>query len=191
MADEPQRIQLKRTKGWRLPDGVIVVTRPGKFGNPFKAAELIRAGIAEPVNARAASVELFTAWLDTGLGVARPPQGRARTILLAHLHQLRGRSLACWCSLPSPGQPDVCHAAVLMARANRPRTPERPAADGGRLIRTQRACNGCGEGLGDASDVEIQAAIAGRPLPDVRGECVRCGPEYAKALMKELARAGS
>lgn len=184
----PDRIQRQRVKGWRKPDGAVIVTRPGKFGNPFTASEVVKAGLAEPGQERAASVELFTAWLDTSLGVPRPPQGRARRILLAHLHQLRGRNLACWCPLPAPGEPDVCHAAVLIARANRPCTPERPAADGGRLIRAQRACNGCGEQLGDANDAEIQAAIAGLPMPDVRGECVHCGPAYAKALMKELAR---
>lgn len=32
----PKRIQLKRTKGWRKPEGVIVVARPSKWGNPFK-----------------------------------------------------------------------------------------------------------------------------------------------------------
>lgn len=32
----PQRIQLKRTKGWRKPMGAIVVSRPSKWGNPFK-----------------------------------------------------------------------------------------------------------------------------------------------------------
>lgn len=32
----PQRIQLKRTPGWRKPEGVIVVSRPSKWGNPFR-----------------------------------------------------------------------------------------------------------------------------------------------------------
>lgn len=31
----PQRIQLSRRKGWRKPDGAIVVARPSKWGNPF------------------------------------------------------------------------------------------------------------------------------------------------------------
>lgn len=31
----PDRIQLRRTKGWRKPDGVITVARPTKWGNPF------------------------------------------------------------------------------------------------------------------------------------------------------------
>jgi hypothetical protein len=31
----PQRIQLRRTKGWRKPEGAVVVSRPSKWGNPF------------------------------------------------------------------------------------------------------------------------------------------------------------
>ena len=30
--------------------------------------------------------------------------------------------------------------------------------------------------LDDATDAEIQAAIEGRPLPDVNGECTHCAP---------------
>jgi len=37
---EPQRIQLKRTKGWKLPEGAVNVARhssgKGKWGNPFR-----------------------------------------------------------------------------------------------------------------------------------------------------------
>ena len=32
---------------------------------------------------------------------------------------LRGKNLACWCELPKPGKPDLCHAAVLLEFANR------------------------------------------------------------------------
>ncbi|MFA4050644.1 DUF4326 domain-containing protein [Mycobacteroides chelonae] len=32
----PERIQLHRTKGWRKPEGAIVVSRPSRWGNPFR-----------------------------------------------------------------------------------------------------------------------------------------------------------
>ncbi|NJP42302.1 DUF4326 domain-containing protein [Streptomyces sp. PRB2-1] len=32
--------------------------------------------------------------------------------------ELAGRDLMCWCPLPAPGQPDHCHAAVLLELAN-------------------------------------------------------------------------
>lgn len=32
----PERVQLKRTKGWRLPSSAVVVARPTRWGNPFR-----------------------------------------------------------------------------------------------------------------------------------------------------------
>ena len=32
----PQRIQRKRTRGWRMPEGAVYVGRGSKFGNPFE-----------------------------------------------------------------------------------------------------------------------------------------------------------
>jgi len=32
----PQRIQRRRAKGWRMPDGAVYVGRPSKWGNPFR-----------------------------------------------------------------------------------------------------------------------------------------------------------
>ena len=55
-------------------------------------------------------------------------------------------------------------------------TPDRVHGDGSRTITTKRACNGCGALVGDITDAEMEAAIGGRPLPDVRQECPTCGP---------------
>src|SRR5690606_12066752 len=33
---KPIRVQRKRTKGWIMPENTVSVTRPGKWGNPFK-----------------------------------------------------------------------------------------------------------------------------------------------------------
>ena len=35
----PERIQLRRTKGWRKPKAAVVVARPGAWGNPFVVHE--------------------------------------------------------------------------------------------------------------------------------------------------------
>lgn len=32
----PLRIQLRRSKGWRMPPNTISVARPGRWGNPFR-----------------------------------------------------------------------------------------------------------------------------------------------------------
>jgi hypothetical protein len=58
----------------------------------------------------------------------------------------------------------------------RPNTPDRVNPDGSKTIRTKRACNGCGQLIGDITDEEFTAAMFGRPLPDVRRECPSCAP---------------
>lgn len=88
----PKRIQLRRTKGWKIPDGAIYVGRPTKWGNPFNSAATFRW------------------WLNT----PRPPGDVERDRILAEIAELRGKDLACWCPL---GQP--CHADVLLELANR------------------------------------------------------------------------
>jgi hypothetical protein len=35
----PLRIQRKRTKGWRMPEGAVYVGRPSRWGNPFKVGD--------------------------------------------------------------------------------------------------------------------------------------------------------
>jgi hypothetical protein len=58
----------------------------------------------------------------------------------------------------------------------RHRTPPSTFPDGSQSITVQRCCNGCGGTLGDVTMAEIECAIDGRPLPDVRMECPRCRP---------------
>lgn len=58
----------------------------------------------------------------------------------------------------------------------RPFTPPQTHPDGTRTIRVHRCCNGCGTDLGDATDLELSACIAGHPMPDVRSECPTCTP---------------
>lgn len=93
----PVRIQLSRKKGWRMPPNTVKVTRPGRWGNPFRA---------EGGYTAAAAVADFKAQLLSD------PQ-RVEDVI-AHL---QGKNLACWCA---PDQP--CHADVLLEVAN----PARP-----------------------------------------------------------------
>lgn len=113
----PERIQLRRTKGWRKPEGAVVVTRgPGRvFGNPFTIADAREAGWrGTDAELRAHVVRCFRQWLR---GSDRWWQGKEadarRAAILAGLPELRGRDLCCWCP---PGQP--CHADVLLEMAN-------------------------------------------------------------------------
>jgi Domain of unknown function (DUF4326) len=92
-----ERIQLSRAKGWRMPADTVKVDRSTRYGNPFRIGDF---GIPDAD----AAVERFREWMD----------GRVSGPQVPHLHELRGKNLACWCK---PGQP--CHADVLLELANR------------------------------------------------------------------------
>lgn len=105
----PERIQLRRTKGWRKPEGVVVVARPSKWGNPFKVG--VDGSAAEVVEwyRRYLQSKVF----DTG----EPMVETAR-------RELAGKDLACWCPLvDDAGRPVPCHADVLLDVSNPGWTP--------------------------------------------------------------------
>ena len=111
---QPSRVQLKRSKGWRMPANTVKVDRTTMFGNPFSIEEY----------GHDKAVALHRAWL---IGKLEDPTIPAKTRIaleqkrqevLAALPRLRGKSLACWCPPPRPGQPDNCHAAMLLKLAN-------------------------------------------------------------------------
>jgi hypothetical protein len=93
----PKRIQRKRTKGWRLPPNTICVSRPSKWGNPFRLQDGYTAQEA---------VDLFRAWLDEDIYIN--PEN-----LIDLRSELGGKNLACWCQFGEP-----CHAVVLLKLAN-------------------------------------------------------------------------
>jgi hypothetical protein len=128
MTDQTRRIQRRRTKGWRLanattnPLGATIVTRPSRFGNPFTIAGATEWGGADTTEqARELCTTAFRQWLNGNRDWWMGPDADAtRDRILADLHLLRGRDLACYCPLPAEGQPDHCHAAVLLELANQP-----------------------------------------------------------------------
>lgn len=63
-----------------------------------------------------------------------------------------------------------------MTTTPRTHTPDRTNPDGSTTIKMKRACNGCGQHLGDVTEQEMARGINGLPLPDVRRECPTCGP---------------
>lgn len=125
MTTEPRRIQRRRTKGWRAPAGSVYVGRPTRYGNPARLVRaesglLVQWGTEGGVvgtwptdgrDARRFATELYASWIN------QPEQADTRTLFRALLH---GRDLTCWCPLPADGQPDHCHAAVLLKLANQP-----------------------------------------------------------------------
>ncbi len=107
----PERIQLKRVKGWRKPEGAVVVARPTIWGNPFVIGRELAFPFCETfgpvVRDRAHAVEIFATY-------ARITSGYELLVR----RELRGKDLACWCKLPADGEPDICHGAVLLAVSN-------------------------------------------------------------------------
>jgi hypothetical protein len=118
----PERIQLSRRKGWRMPANTVKVDRTTKWGNPC---------IVGKHGTRAECVKWFE-MACCGWFVISHKRNEDGTYLADQLreyvkmarrnrHQLRGKNLACWCPLDQP-----CHADVLLEIANA------PIADGAR-----------------------------------------------------------
>jgi hypothetical protein len=110
-AQGPRRVQLRRAKGWRMPANTVKVDRTTLFGNPFSVAAY----------GHDRAVALHRAWLmgrSIGKELSKGLLQRREAVLEA-LPMLRGKNLACWCPLPEQGEPDNCHAALLLEMANR------------------------------------------------------------------------
>jgi len=109
-AERPRRVQLRRVKRWRMPANTVKVDRTTLFGNPFSVKE----------NGHDSAVALHRAWLTgTSIGKELPKAAAKAQSRAGALPALRGKNLACWCPLPGHGEPDICHAALLLELANR------------------------------------------------------------------------
>jgi len=98
-----------------MPANTVKVDRTTRFGNPFSIEDY----------GRERAVALHHAWIRGDLvrehlpgKVLQDLEKRLADVISA-LPGLRGKNLACWCPLPEPGKPDVCHATVLLELANR------------------------------------------------------------------------
>lgn len=87
---EPERIQRKRTKNWRMPGNTIYVGRGSKWGNAFTVEQY----------GREHAVQLFCDYI----GHPNSPHGFTHEEIV----QLKGKNLACWCRLDQ-----ACHAESI------------------------------------------------------------------------------
>ncbi|GAA3095118.1 DUF4326 domain-containing protein [Streptosporangium carneum] len=94
----PKRVQYKR--GQPKPQGVVVVTRVSRWGNPFTVAE----------HGRAEAMRLHREHLLAGTLVNR--FGHRVTVDMVR-RELRGFDLGCACDLG-----ELCHADTLLRVAN-------------------------------------------------------------------------
>lgn len=101
----PERIQRKRTKGWKKPNGAIIVSRPSKYGNPFVVGvaysedEPLYKTTQEAVEAYEYTLAEFKRLMPSAFEEWIAP--------------LRGHDLCCWCKVG-----DFCHADTLIRYAN-------------------------------------------------------------------------
>lgn len=130
-----KRVQQRRTKGWRLPPGAVIVSRPSRWGNPFKVGS-DGVGFSGPMLGEGAGYynAADPRFCDVSLGALTAAQAVTlyRDDLTASIEEggadydelrqalaaLRGHDLACWCPLDQP-----CHADVLLEIANGPSLP--------------------------------------------------------------------
>ncbi len=139
MTPTPQRLQLCRTRGFRLQAASLArnrrpaasVARPTLFGNPFVPGP--HPGRPGDTIDLAACIRLYRAGIVAGLRAWDGPEGSLFSAELAavydaweaaaphlqavkiglELPRLRGLNLACWCALDHP-----CHADELLEIAN-------------------------------------------------------------------------
>jgi hypothetical protein len=105
---KPQRIQLSRKRGWRMPDNTVKVDRTTKWGNPFTPRR---------DRDKAYCAKLFLhmcgGWIALEDNPSPDEQIERLRWMKLHISELRGKNLACWCRLSDP-----CHADVLLRAAN-------------------------------------------------------------------------
>jgi hypothetical protein len=140
MSDTPKRLQLRRTKGWRMPENTAKVDRSTRFGNPWTCHRPFGCPHSRTYDhglnpdgspAMSCCIDTFREWVRQGVaGEESHLIGKGggflaalmahggnieRTKLVEGLPRLRGKHLACWCPLDQP-----CHADVLLELANAP-----------------------------------------------------------------------
>lgn len=118
-----ERIQRKRTAGWRMPEGAVSCGRPGPWGNPINVSDvagqypsldieqIARLVVQQFDELVAAGSLTFPNWRHADghrgpITFTYPAADQIRT-------ELAGKDLACWCA---PDQP--CHVDVLLRVAN-------------------------------------------------------------------------
>lgn len=82
----------------------VRIDRSTRWGNPYRIEEMRREGLRGET-ARLAVIASYELWVKN----AEDP---AAVWIREHVHELKGKTLACWCA------PAACHGDVLAAMAD-------------------------------------------------------------------------
>lgn len=122
MIAKPVRLRLSRARGFDLQEHskavnglpAVHVARPTPWGNPFVVG---LHGTRE--ECAQSFIAMLAGYLNVSAGEACADAQKASSrYIRAHRSTLKGKNLACWCSLPKDGEVDMCHAAVLIELVN-------------------------------------------------------------------------
>jgi hypothetical protein len=107
--NKPKRVQRRRSKGWRMPENTIDVTRPGPRGNPF---------VVGKHGDRKRCVALFAflcrGWMNIGADhECILAQKNFLQTFEREKAKIRGKDVACWCRAG-----EICHGDIWLRVAN-------------------------------------------------------------------------
>jgi len=134
MSARPARVQLRRTRGWRMPADTVKIDRTTKWGNPYlvERVGMVDSGDRDddgrpvmvwpwrciPKDAPAFIDGWFFATKreaqQKAVDLYRAELSRRPDLVAASLDELRHKNLACWC-----GEDEPCHGDVWIEVANR------------------------------------------------------------------------
>ena len=109
----PRRIQRKRTKGWRMPEGAVYVGRPTAWGNVWREGSTGWTCGPDGIWDKAPHAPLTREQAIESHRNAIVWAMRDEDVAASLRFALAGKDLACWCPLDQP-----CHADVLLQLAN-------------------------------------------------------------------------
>ncbi|HEX2831331.1 MAG TPA: DUF4326 domain-containing protein [Burkholderiales bacterium] len=108
----PQRVQLSRKKGSRMPPNTVPVAGPSQRDNIVKVGA---QALIEAIDGNQYSFVVTPAIAKAVYAAHMSEMLKSRPWLRDALNtERRGKNLACWCALDEP-----CHADVLLELTNR------------------------------------------------------------------------
>ncbi len=114
-----KRIQRKRTLGWKMPENTVSITRPGRFGNPFRIGWWYRQDDLSGVTGMPTRPSEYNSLQWSQIEDAQHAVDRFHRYIWAEgskrknceinklAMELKNKDVACWCKENEPCHGDV------------------------------------------------------------------------------------